>query len=354
MNATQTHRNGAVQGRDPQGRFSNLLAAAPEADVSLAMASDEFSGSHQPDFNRPNHDRAMKILAAGQHVEATTRHSTRDVRSRRGADEWWEDAAATAEYAATPQTSYAKMPLDYTPSGWRRTYRTTQSFRDGGQFVTMRAPSKAAMHRYADEVGAPFDVPVEVEMDGKAAMTWMRVTRRDRNTWSAEALGFRDRRAGQRVAEALMERLEGRRGRTTARAHGSLAAAHRERRANEGVALRPLTKESWLKEEGYLSEECVSVMKTDSGKPYGKSLTRSGHDFVYHRAESAGKAWHSVSKPAPEVAVWECDNCHRVTTAARKEAHTCPVRATGPTGDTTDFRELAEGAVAKARWLYRK
>ena len=354
---TTVDPSGAIH--DAKGRFAGHVAS--EAGMELS-AADQAPASDAVDKNWRT-ERAEQLASMGYVRPAATPTNIPTTTTDRISD-WWTNSFIDAEHGHA-EGDYPVMPDDNTPgmhggrslAGNRRTHRMNYS----GAGISLRMPSKTAIHRFAKERGArTFDVPLSVTAsDGSTKHGTVRVVRGEGNVWNVKALGFSGSSEIE-VSEGVKAILEGQRARTALAEAGDLTRQRVERMTKMGAAEKTVSSE-WVKAVGLTTNDGGDPVMTMRTKPYERKdgTVTPGRSYGYKVDPETFKAMSSSGEPgrffnrqikgkATPVEVMECDKCHRLSARAD---HVCPTRSVtaAPRPKTQDAPRASWREAAAAR-----
>lgn len=352
LSTTVSTFNEADVVRDQAGKF------APNASSSSSV---QLQAPQDTDWRA---QRAAQLASMGYAPPIAT--GTRiDPASTRDIGEWWNTSFVDAEYGHGAG-DYPLMPDDNTPgmtggnaiSGHRRTHRMSYS----GNGVTLRMPSKTAIHRFsASQHDRTFDVPVSASLpDGSTVQGTVRVTRGSDGQWETKGLGFNPEHEVY-VAEGVAAVLEGQRARTSLRAAGDLMQRRQERLAAGGSKPIPV-ESSWIRSVGYTADgngpagsgvmtlttkEYVRKDGTSAGaKTYGYKVDANTFSAMLN-SEAPGKVFNRFVRGAEGAQIRTCEKCGLMTANAQ---HQCATKVSPRRVEDGDVRSPQR---LRASWAMR-
>lgn len=351
--------SGAIHGTD--GRFAGHVAGEA-AEVTLD-ASDTVAAPASTDWREL---RARQLDSMGYVAPIAT--GTRiDPKTTEGIDTWWSTSFVDAEYGHRGG-DYPMMADDNTPNmtpgnsinGHRRTHRMSYS----GNGVTLRMPSKTAVHRFsAQQHDRTFDVPVSASLpDGRMVHGTVRVTKGSEGQWETKGLGFAPEHEVY-VAEGVAAVLEGQRARTSLAAAGDLVARRRERLANTGAEPVPV-QSTWIRSVGYGSTDTGEGMMTLTTKGYtrkdGSVAEPKTYGYKVDReafarmagSDAPGKVFNQFVRGERGVTVQTCSDCGLMTASGAD--HRCPTAQKPRLPQDVTIREQQRGRAALVTRIFRR
>lgn len=335
--------------------------AAPDAAVSLTgfqtVALDDIAIEYQ------QRQRALAVAEGLDYVPPVSQLSSTDPRVARGIERWHEQAKMTAEYEVGG-SPVPLMPEDFGSTdtgrsvrGMRRTARMGYSSADGGVAVRTYAISRIRQYAAANGDGHPFDVPVEIEIDGQRVIGQMRIVHHGRGVYTTQALNFPPHMREQ-AGEAMNALMEARRVKLGLTQRAQIAARHADRVAAAGVALQPVERSKFITGAGYNRAAQQAVIEIDNGKGASRYLYEgvSADEWRQFRsAESVGAAYNQLIKrlgdgtargSVRELA--SCSKCGATYMGAHRE---CLARRAEPRQDVRSDRQVVVGL---AQWLVQR
>ena len=354
--------SGAIHGSD--GKFAGHVAGeAAEVSLRGPDGSDTVAAPVSSDWREL---RARQLDSLGYVAPIAT--STRiDPKTTEGIDQWWSTTFVDAEYGHGGG-DYPLMPDDNTPnmtagqsiSGNRRTHRMSYS----GHGVTLRMPSKTAIHRFsAAQHDRTFDVPVSASLpDGRMVHGTVRVTKGSDGQWETKGLGFAPEHEVF-VAEGVSAVLEGQRARTSLAAAGDLVARRRERLANTGAKAMPV-QSTWIRSVGYGSTDSGEGMMTLTTKGYTRKDGSVAPPKTYGykvdpatyaamaNSDAPGKVFNRFVRGERGVTVDTCGKCGLMTASGAD--HHCPTREKPRSVEDTAIRGRQRERAALVSRIFRR
>lgn len=276
-------------------------------------------------------------------VEPTWFAALTDPSTTKGIEDWW-DQAYLAAGAREDDTGYRKMPMDYTPSGAKRTYR--RSYRVDGW--TFRMPSVTACRRFSSEHGGTFELPVNVENEqGQKVTGWVRVTDGG-GVWATESLNMSGPNAA-RVEAVVQAALEAKRVTRIPQDENGVDFRARARRAAEGVDLTSPVRSTWIANADYDDDSGSMAVRTSAGRVYGWSVSRQQFQSMV-TSTSPGRILNDIKRQTHSFPVAECPTCRRVHRSDGE--HVCRTRrfapSTRPVAQNEKMRRATRATIERA------
>lgn len=245
-----------------------------------------------------------ELIDAGRFAEALAVSSAKPWPAR-DASSWWSNRKLIGEHnhAGGDYPMLPEVGLYHTQM------RTRRGYYKGGD-VEIRMPEKAAVRRFAGQVGGTFDMPVEVVTGEGPVSTNLRMTQVADGVWHVTPTTKDPTRAEVAAAEAVRAVMEGQRPALALETIGDLVA-RAESRVPVGAVRRKPVESSFINAVGFGRRTPVVTIEMN-GRTYGyrpEASVAEGFLNAIRQGQSVGMAYSWFIKGQPRVEMKVCSRC---------------------------------------------